>query len=288
MSERIGDTPTSATSSALPWIALGAIAVVSAIVAWWWFSQSSEPAESEAITVADTPAPTSQPPLQSIERTPPEQPPAPDIPQNQPESALQTEPQETLPTLDESDPVIKAYFEPLSNDVDYQLLWQANQLLQRWVTVIDGASKGHLVRGVVPLRPPKKAFPVVKKGTQYYLDETGYRRFDTLVNAITSLDENKLVAGFHKFRPLLEEAYGQLGFDANELDNTLVRMLDRVINASTIEGPIELKASSVNYTFADESLEKLTALEKLLIRMGPENSRKLKTSASSLKSQLLE
>ena len=287
MSERIGDTQTTHSNFFKPWVVVTILVVTSALVATVWLQSSDDEPEQLPETISSIGSESVVEP-QPILRRPVEEEPAADIPQPEPPNLDTAPTEEPLPKLADSDEIFKQHYQTLNDDVDYRLVWQSGELIQRWVTVIEGASRGKIIRGIVPIQPPKDKFPVFKQGSKYYLDEVGYERFKPFVSVLTSLDKQKVVDGFHHFRPLLEEAYSQLGFDKSEFDNSVTRLLDRVINFTPHEGAIELKATSVNYTFADDNLEKLSALEKLLIRMGPENSTALKAYASSLKNTLLQ
>jgi len=293
MSDRVGDHYDNKENPVLLWGSVIAVICIVSLTVWWVMRPPSV-GDEELAEYYDLQ--NSEPASGAVEELPP----APDIPE-QPEAAELVEPvpddsssinsdmppAEGIPSLSSSDPTIKSYFGALSGSEDYKLLWQTNDLLQRWVTVIDGAARGELVDGIVAVQPPKQSFPVSRQGSDYYLDKKGYDRFDTLVKTVTDIQPEQLSAGFHKFRSLFEQAYGQMGNDPEQVDNTIIRLLDRVINAPIYENPIELKSNSVNYTFADPDLEALPALEKQLIRIGPENTKALQEYAATLKQQLL-
>ena len=102
-----------------------------------------------------------------------------------------------------------------------------------------------------------------------------------------SVDTALLVGTFHRFRPLFEQAYGELGHKPANFDNAVIATLDLILAAREIEGPIPLQRKSVMYTYADPGLEKLPPLQKQLLRMGPDNTRLIKQYAAELRAALL-
>ena len=67
----------------------------------------------------------------------------------------------------------------------------------------------------------------------------------------------------------------------------MIRMLDRILATPEIEGLIALTRKSVLYRYADPQLEELVPLQKHLLRMGPENIRRIKLQARALREGLL-
>ncbi len=192
-----------------------------------------------------------------------------------------------LPPLTEADPFIRNYFQELGFS-EQQILWlSSSELFQRWVTVVDGLSQGQLIRGVVSVEPPKTTFPMKKIDNRYFLDEKGFSRFDSYIAGLEIISPSALADTFHYFRPLLEKTYGQLGYPPENFDNTLILALDNILKAPVYPGPIELTSKSVAYLFEDPELEKLTPLEKFMIRMGPENTARIQTYVAKFKESLI-
>ena len=96
-----------------------------------------------------------------------------------------------------------------------------------------------------------------------------------------------LAAAFHQFRPLLEQAYANLGYQAEDMDNSLIKALDQVIAAPVLDEPAVLEQHVTTYTYADESLENLPPIAKQLMRMGPDNQRIIQAQAQALRDALL-
>ena len=120
-----------------------------------------------------------------------------------------------------------------------------------------------------------------------YMSPTGYLRYDAFADAIAALDIGILVNTFHMLRPVYEEVYGYLGLNPDDFDNAVIRTLDLVLATPEIGEPIALKPKSVMYLYASPSLESLPEVQKQLLRMGPDNIRRIKQQAQLLRDGLL-
>jgi len=218
-------------------------------------------------------------------------PPAPDIPSPVP-----------APTPEPLPQVIPAEPEVTVQDIDQELrnlmaaggapalvtqALEADDLVQRSAGMIDGFSRGLMPRKALPLAPPKKAFSTVKVDGLTYIDPASYARYDNYAQAIASLNVDLLVSTFHRFRPLLEQAYAGFGYSAEDMDNALIRSLDYVLATPEPSEPVALKRKEAIFQYTDPEFEQLTALQKQLLRMGPENSAKIKQQARALRQGLL-
>lgn len=253
---------------------LAAIAVVALL---FWRSASDEPETVQA------------PPLLVEETAVAEAEPLPvaeDIPQrSEPVPAQPEEPvSPPLPELENSDSLMRE--EMLAAGLA-QLQEQQN-LVQMGTSLVDGFSRGLVLYKLLPVKPPEDPFVVAEVGDQMLMDPAGYQRYDEYADAIAALNTDVLAASFHRMRPLYEQAYAQLGLDPADFDNAIIRTLDRVLATPEIEAPIPLTRKSVMYQYADPELEQLSPMQKQLLRMGPDNIRRIKAQAQALRSGLLQ
>jgi hypothetical protein len=197
------------------------------------------------------------------------------------------DPAVALPALADSDALVREQLAAAGASPPLDRLLLQQNLIQQGAALIDGFSRGLVLRKLLPIDPPAEAFSVLEQDGQVLMNPAGYARFDALVAAFTALDTAVLVDTFHTLRPLYEEAFGQLGLNPDEFDNAVIRMLDRILATPEIDGPIALTRKSVLYRYADPQLEELVPLQKQLLRMGPENIRRIKLQARVLREGLL-
>jgi len=257
------------------------IAVVAVIAAAIWYMQRD----------TDSPTPIAAQPPTAVEPATPAFPKAvedaPDIPQVEETFDMEEEPAQELPPLTDSDEFARNVLAPLSQEEDFALWLQTENLLQKAVAFVDGLSKGNLLKKIIPVQPPQGKFNVIKEEDRIWLDEANYQRYDDLTDLFTSISPQALSQVFHTLRPLLESAYGDLGYPADKFDNSLIAAIDQVLAAPEIDSAIALKSESVAYQFADPALESLPAIQKQMVRMGPANTAKIKAHLRQVRQALL-
>lgn len=192
-----------------------------------------------------------------------------------------------LPSLDESDSEAKKQINSLTADGNLSNWFHSEHLIRRGVTFIDGLSRGIQLNKMHKAPTPKSKFLAIKESNKLWLNPENYQRYDYLINVIQAIDSDKLVNIFHQFRPLLEEAYSELGYAPKELDNAIISALDQILSAPINNGPIELTQESVQYKYANPELEALPSIQKQLLRMGPENTQIIQNKARLLREKLL-
>ena len=89
-----------------------------------------------------------------------------------------------------------------------------------------------------------------------------------------------------RFYPLVQQAYAELGYPNRYFNDRLVEVIDHLLAAPEVEGPVELVRFGPYFEFADPELEELSAGRKLLVRMGPENAAVIKSKLRELRREL--
>jgi len=82
--------------------------------------------------------------------------------------------------------------------------------------------------------------------------------------------------------------YENLGYPSQYFNDRLIEVIDDMLKAPDVQGPIELIQPRVFYEYKDRDLEARSAGQKLLIRMGPANAAVVKTKLRELRSAILE
>ena len=268
-------------SGGVPFLKIVLVVAILA-VAWvlWTTLQESEPVETPLETVEEVVVqPAELPPAEDIPR------PAAPAPVDTAEASEPAEP--PLPPLEESDSLMREQLAAAGIGPELDQMEAEENLVQLGAALVDGFSRGVVQYKLLPVKRPTQPFGVEIKGQQLYMDPAGYARYDEYAEAIATLDTQALVGSFHRMRPLYEQAYAQLGMDPEAFDNAVIRMLDHVLQTPEIDEPIELTRKSVMYQYADPQLEQLSTVQKQLLRMGPQNLRRIKEQAAALRAGLL-
>jgi Protein of unknown function (DUF3014) len=273
-----------------------ALVLAAGLAAFWFWSQREAPPATTVVTVPAIPAATPE--------VAPELPATPDIPPRA-EAVAAAAPESTV-TMAEGDAVAPAAPEvvaPLTPEQADALLRQklseagARPVLKKLLVdyqplevsaaLIDGLGRGVILRKFLPAVSHSEKFSVVTQDDGYYMNPIGFMRYDAYADAIAALDVGVLVNAFDVLRPAYEQAYGYLGLDPGDFDNAVIRILDLVLATPEIGEPIPLVPKAVVYLYADPGLESLPAVQKQLLRMGPDNIRRIKQQAQALRDGLL-
>lgn len=189
---------------------------------------------------------------------------------------------ESLPKLDQSDAEYTRDLLAVASQL--QLFLFNKQQIRKTVLSINDMAQG--------LRPPAKRlreisfpqpFSVTEKEGRLYISTQAYHRYDNLALAINSINKHAAVALYKKYLPLFQIVFAELSYPDNyQLMDSIKAATGKVLQAPVITGKIEVIRPSVRYKFADPKLEKLSALDKQMLRMGPENTRMIQNKLREL------
>ena len=281
--DRIAPQEKSAGANALALVAIVVVLLLSG-GAYYYFS-SQEPIQPEVVEIVELPDPVPAEPL------PTEAP--------IPEPVIEVEPEpvvieevsaipevEPLPSLSDSDEFVNIKAVEMADGMKIEPLMVEKDLVRHFVVFVDNLAQGELARKVSPLKAPNRVFTVSEITNKTYLNPDSYHRYDLYADFIDGLNEEQLAKTYQELTPLLGEAFEELGYGGMDFNDRMVQAIDIMLDAPIIDSPIELDGVSVNYQFMDPQLEALPNAQKLLIRMGPENSKKVKAALRKLKKNL--
>ncbi|MBA2592492.1 MAG: DUF3014 domain-containing protein [Gammaproteobacteria bacterium] len=227
------------------------------------------------------------PPLPETEGTAAPQPSAPAPPAAEPPAAEPdirypipapevTEPPPPLPALEESDGAIRDSLAQSFGETHVEAFLIPTQIIRHFVATIDS-----LDRDPVPLhfRPIKHVpgLSVVKtEGDRISLSPDNAKRYAPFISALRAAGAKPFADLYLRYYPLFQKAYEDLGYPERYFNDRLIDVMDYLLAAPEIEGPIELVQPKVLYQFADPELEKRSWGQKALIRMGPANAAAVK------------
>lgn len=247
-----------------PVVAGVVLVIAAAAVGGWYFWRSTQ--------VAPPPAPVTQNPLPA---PPQESAPAHPLPDAGAATAA------PLPTLDDSDPVIRQALAGLVGPAPVMDYLVSENIIRRIVVTVDnlGRAKAPLEQRPVAAAPGE--FRAAGDELHASLDARNFSRYQPMVRVVRDLDVARLTALYVHFYPLLQRSYQNLGYPNGYFNDRLVEIIDILLATPAASEPVELVRPGVMYQFADPSIEARPAGQKLLIRMGPEN-------AAAIKAKLLE
>ena len=192
-----------------------------------------------------------------------------------------------LPRLNDSDSFVAEKISELSSGTSLLGYLVDEQLVRRAVVLVENISRGQYPQTALPYKPIVEEMQVSSDdGRLFTMEAASYTRFDATVAAFVALDTEQTVGLYRLLSPLLQQAYAEIGFRDAEFEQALIKAIDAVLSAPEIEGPFQLVKPSVIYLYADTRLEELANMNKQLIRLGPENSARLKAKLREFKQAL--
>lgn len=244
---------------------LVAIVVVALAVIGWAVFRAGGGAPEPQPEPEPTPPPATEPaePAEPAEPTPAEQP----APAPQPEP----EPEEPLPPLPESDAFVRERLEPL--DLPEPWLEQGDYV-RRLAVLAENAARGTYPRRQLSFLAPEGRFQVTREDDRLFVDPASYRRYDPYVEELVQVDPARVAGLLETLEPLVESALQEIGVQAPP-GEVFAAAVAEVLAVPVPEGRVELLQPNVMYEYADPRLEGLSSLKKQVMRMGPDNTRRL-------------
>jgi len=192
-----------------------------------------------------------------------------------------------LPGLNDSDAFVLARMSAFETGTALLNLVTSEEVLRRFVVFVDNVAEGNLPQLDYPIRRLQQNVAVREVDTNLYEMQTvSYQRYTALIDGLAAVDPDVVVPLYRLVKPLLQEAYAEIGYPNRDFDATLLRAIDTVINARTAEGPFQLVKPRVMYLYADSEIESYSPVEKQLLRMGPQNAEKLKLALAQYRERL--
>lgn len=191
-----------------------------------------------------------------------------------------------LPVLAESDSSVRESLSGVFGSSSFNQLFQPQDVIRHFVATIDNLPRKSVSQRLVPLKPVPGPFRVAGSEGHAVIAPDNAARYAPYVRALEAVDSAKLVAIYVHFYPLFQQAYAELGYPARYFNDRVFEVIDQLLATPDVNEPLELTQPKVLYEFADPALQDLSAGQKMLLRMGPENEAKVKAKLRELKRAL--
>lgn len=193
-----------------------------------------------------------------------------------------------VPPTPESDARVRELVGLLSPLPELQK-WLASteDLARRFSSAVATVAEGGSPRAALSFLAPPGSFQVVARNGRLSVAPESYTRYDAVARVIGSLDTPTSVITYQALRPLLQGAYQEISRPGQRFDQALSDALQHLIDTPVPEGDVEVVDSpGVNYAHASPELERLSAAQKHLVRMGPANARLIQAKLRELREAL--
>lgn len=187
-----------------------------------------------------------------------------------------------------SDAALRGIVRDLSGHPLVARLLTPDRLTATFVTAVDNIAEGATPAGMFTGLAPEDRFAPERDGEDLVFSDENAGRYDMLTGLALSLSPDDCAELYRTFYPLLAQAYQELGYPDADFHRAVDRALRHLMETPDLEGPVPLVRKVTTYAFADPELESLSPAQKQLLRMGPENARRIKRWLSELRALLAD
>ena len=215
-------------------------------------------------------------------------PPAAAVPEPRPVEVAPPQPERAipLPPLDDSDAEVQGGLTELvgANAVMQYVVPQ--RIVRNVVVTIDNLAREKTAVQQRPIKAAPGKFLTSGDEDATVIARENYTRYAPFVAVVKTLDAKTLVGLYRGWQPLFQQSYEELGNPNGLFNSRLLEIIDHLLSTPDVKEPVRLVQPSVYYKFADPNLEALSAGQKLLIRMGPENAGAIKSKLREIQAEL--
>ena len=262
------------------WLGLGAVLAMTAIGAYFWLRQAPQQLPPPVPVVshpAVAPPATAAPPKPAI-----------DYPVPLPPGVTD------LPPLAQSGGYVKQRLTDLLGAKTVLTQLQIDDFVRRVVATVDNLSRSLAPPSKWPINPTPGRFSVETGADGSVIAAKNAVRYAPFVALVESVDSARAVALYLQLYPLFQRAYEGLGYPGKYFNDRLVAVIDRLlatpeptgalkVEVPEIRGPLKPLRPWVLYRYADPALEGLSSGQKILLRVGRENEKRLKAKLAEIR-----
>lgn len=274
--------PPARRRSLLGWVGL-TLVVLALAAGGWWYRSSSLPAPAPELQSVPAAAPTAPVAAASA--------PAAAVP-----AAPMPEPKVAEAPLDEHG--VAGALSALFGAEGMKLLI-GDDFVHRFVVTVDNLGREHAPPRLWPVPPTPGRFQVVERDGRLYAEPDNAARYTPLVLLAEQIDPKAAVALYGRMLPLLQPAYEELGYPGQRFHTRLVAVIDQLLAAPEapelipltlveVKGEVPSERPWLRYEFADPKFEAASAGQKIMLRVGAVNQRRLKAKLRALRAELVQ
>lgn len=170
---------------------------------------------------------------------------------------------------------------------------------RRLVATVDNLGRSHASPMLWPIKPTPGRFMVEERPGGSVINADNSQRYTPLVLLAESVDAGKAVDLYIRMYPLLQQAYEELGYPKAYFNDRLIAVIDQLLATPGAEEPIQVHLTEVKgtvaslqpwvrYEFVNPAFESLSAGQKIMLRVGSVNERRLKAKLTAIRQQLIK
>ena len=166
-------------------------------------------------------------------------------------------------------------------------VFRSDDFGRRFAATVDSLGRSSSAAHLWPVNPAPGRFLVREGADGAIVAPDNSLRYADFVVALESVDLHQAAAAYQRFYPMLQAAYEGLGYPGHYFNDRLVAVLDQLLATPEPKGPLRVHLPPIDsaarparpwllYQFDDPALESLSSGQKILVRMGAVNERRVK------------
>lgn len=178
------------------------------------------------------------------------------------------------------------------------MLFQWDDFSRRVVSTVDNLGRPTAPARLWPMVPAAGRFMTRRIGQEDVINVDNGRRYALYVHLIEKVDLARLVKIYTALYPDLQKAYEELGYPRRYFNDRLIEVLDQLAATPVTDAPIKVRQPAIYapiqptrtgpiWEFSDPDLRSLTSGQKILLRMGPSNGRRVKARLTEMRRLLV-
>ncbi len=166
-------------------------------------------------------------------------------------------------------------------------LFQTDDFPRRFAATVDNLGRPTASAKLWPMNPAAGRFSVqARDGVEAVAADNGLR-YTPYVALLEKVDLPRAASTYAALYPKIQKAYEELGYPGRYFNDRLVEVIDLLlatpdlaeppkVHLPPINGPVQPVRPWVLYEFDDPALQQLSSGQRVMLRMGPVNERRVK------------
>jgi hypothetical protein len=175
---------------------------------------------------------------------------------------------------------------------------QLEDFPRRLAATVDNLGRAHAPAALWPVNPTPGRFTVEERDSGSVIAADNGARYTPFVLLAEGVDAGRAADLYVRMYPLLQRSYQELGYPKGYFNERVLAIIDLLLATPAVESPVKVQLAEVKgpvpslrpwvrYEYADPALESLSAGQKILLRVGPVNARRLKAKLVQLRQEIV-
>lgn len=172
---------------------------------------------------------------------------------------------------------------------------QTDGFAARVVATVDNLPRAHAAPRLWPVVPMPGRFTTARDADgQERIAASNAERYAPFVRFVEGVDSQRAATLYFRHYKLFQQAYVELGYPRGYFNDRLVDVIDHLLATPEVPARPEVRQVEVKgtvpstqpwtrYEFADPVLEEMSSGQKMLVRLGPDQARRVKAKLAEFR-----